>query len=384
MEKLWTRDFSLLSAAHLLMAVAFYSTMPVFTLFLEQRLGLSGFTLGLVASSSIFSALLARPLAGVVLDHLGRRVVYVPAYLAFAAFFFAYLPAQALWTVALARFFHGLAWGILVTAAMTVAVDLLPQGRRGEGIGYFSLFMVLAMSVGPALGVGLKDAWGFNALFAAAGGVALLGWTGALSVRALIIPEGRRRFSLKDTFEKSAIPFGLVVFFILIPYGCLMNYSAMYAERELLASGGTFFIFFAIGTGVARLFSGRFFDHRGPRLILAISFLLLVAGLSIMALTRSAACFYAAALIQGVGDGMGIPVITAMINNMVKPQRRGAANATFMTFFELGICAGVLLTGYLYPRLGWSMVFALFAGCCLTAALLSRFWALPRYAAGTV
>jgi predicted MFS family arabinose efflux permease len=45
--------------------------------------------------------------------------------------------------------------------------------------------------------------------------------------------------------------------------------------------------------------------------------------------------------------GVVMPTLQAMANNVVEPQRRGAANATFITAFDIGIGGGSMLLGML-------------------------------------
>ncbi len=63
------------------------------------------------------------------------------------------------------RFIHGIAFGIAATATSAIVLEVIPDNRKGEGIGYFSLFMSLAMVVGPFLGLSLMAHTNFNLLF---------------------------------------------------------------------------------------------------------------------------------------------------------------------------------------------------------------------------
>ncbi len=378
-ERLWNRNFILICAGQLLMVLAFYAAMSTFTMFLEERLSLSGGLLGALASCSIVSAIFARPLAGYWLDTFGRRAVYIPAFFAFGALFFFYPLLTGIAAVACIRLLHGVAWGTAIGAAGTTAVDLIPPSRRGEGIGWYGLSMVLAMAVGPGLGLFVEQTWNFDVLFLSCGALILLGWITVLQLRFPRIELKRKPFSPRETIEKNAGPPAVTIFFVTLSYGCLMNYAALYAKNELHTSPTLFFTFFAVGTAASRLFGGKTYDSRGPKGVLRISFILLTAGLVLLAATKDPFLFFLAALLQGVGDGLCFPVLLAMINDMVPPHRRGAANGTLMTMVEAGIFCGVLITGGLYEPLGWPFVFALMAVFMVIAALIFHFWTFPHY-----
>ena len=68
-----------------------------------------------------------------------------------------------------------------------------------------------------------------------------------------------------------------------------------------------------------------------------------------------------------------------MVNALAGPERRGAANATFMTAFDLGICIGIVLIGHVQKEFGWGASHGIEIGCFLLGALL--FWTvcLPHY-----
>ncbi|WP_207649523.1 hypothetical protein [Desulfitobacterium chlororespirans] len=52
-----------------------------------------------------------------------------------------------------------LGWGASSTASSTIATDIIPKARMGEGMGYFGLTGTLAMAVGPDSTWAL--AWGY-------------------------------------------------------------------------------------------------------------------------------------------------------------------------------------------------------------------------------
>src|SRR5699024_914105 len=63
------------------------------------------------------------------------------------------------------RIVQGIGWGFSTTATSTIATDLVPPERRGEGLGYFGLSGNLALAFGPALGLTLVGIISFTSLF---------------------------------------------------------------------------------------------------------------------------------------------------------------------------------------------------------------------------
>ena len=68
---------------------------------------------------------------------------------------------------------------MITTSSNTLAIDLLPTKKRGEGIGYYGLMSTLAMSVGPIMGMYIYDNYPFNYIFYLA---LVFGFIGIISV----------------------------------------------------------------------------------------------------------------------------------------------------------------------------------------------------------
>lgn len=51
------------------------------------------------------------------------------------------------------RLIQGIAVGIAGTATGTIIAQILPQSRKGEWIGFFSLSAILSTAIGPFFGI---------------------------------------------------------------------------------------------------------------------------------------------------------------------------------------------------------------------------------------
>ena len=94
-NKLWTKDFTLITMANLLMAVAFYFMVPILPVFLIDNFSATESQIGLVLSFYTIAALLIRPYAGYALDAMGRQSIYVVSLLLFSTMIFGYLWATS-------------------------------------------------------------------------------------------------------------------------------------------------------------------------------------------------------------------------------------------------------------------------------------------------
>lgn len=377
--RLWTGPFILICVAHFLLSFAFQASMPVFPLMLEGEFALKGLVLGAVAATYTASAILTRPPTGWLLDRFGRRVIYLPSYALFALCYFLYPLAEGAFSAGLVRFIHGAVWGVVMGAAATTSVDLLPAERRGEGIGYFGVGVIISMAAGPSAGLFLAETTGFGTLFIAAGFLTLLGFAILCFLRFPVIPQRETAFSVKALLEKTSLPASFAAFIYCVPYSAVVNYTGMFARTIPGASAGLFFLFLALGTGMTRIFSGKLFDTRGPETLMNIAYVLLLGGFLLQAAAQAPPYFYAAGMLLGLAYGIAVPVTQAMVNAVVPPERRGSANATFMTAFDLGICIGLMLTSALQAVWGWTAAYVLLAACAPVSWVVFRTSVLPRY-----
>ena len=361
------------------MAVAFYFMVPILPLFLSDSFSATEGQIGLVLSFYTIAALMIRPFAGYAVDSIGRYGIYVGSLLLFTLTFFGYPWATSIFFVLILRFIHGLTWGSMSSAGSTIAVDLVPLKRRGEGIGIFGLSMTIAMAVGPLIAIAITGDSNYSRLFYSAVAFSFLGLVLALFVKIPKVAKLERKFSFAALIEKKALPVSINVFFVTIPYGGIISFIALYGRSINIESSGMFFLLLAGGIAVSRIFSGKSFDRVGPKTVCIIGLLLLITGLPILAFIQNVVGYHAAALIIGFGFGILMATFQAIANHDVAPEKRGAANSTYLTFFDLGIGFGMLLVGYLIQLLDYSGAFILCAAIEILALFVFLLYTLPKF-----
>lgn len=378
-NKLWTRDFTLITSANLLMAIAFYFMVPILPVFLSDHFSATEGQIGLVLSFYTVAALLIRPFAGYALDSVGRYGIYVGSLLLFSAMFFGYVWATSILFVLVIRFMHGLTWGSMSSAGSTIAVDLVPLKRRGEGIGIFGLSMTIAMAIGPLIAIAITGDSSYNRLFYTAAGFSFLGLILALFVRIPKVATVKKKFKITSLIERKSLPVSLNMLLVTIPYGGIISFIALYGRSINIESSGLFFLLLAVGIAISRIFSGKSFDRVGPKKICILGLSLLIVGLPLLAFSKNIVGYHLAALILGFGFGIIMATFQAIANHKVEPEKRGAANSTYLTFFDLGIGIGMLLVGYLIQVMDYSGAFILCAVIELLALFIFIFYTMPKF-----
>jgi MFS family permease len=135
-------------------------------------------------------------LAGVLVDRLGRRPIFVAGLAGFGLVYLLYLLSPPLPGLYATQVVRGIAFAAFTATALTLAIDLSPPEARGRAAGLFNSAQGLAQISGNWIGGPLADALGFRALFALAAATVLCG--AVYSTRVL----GRTRDRIEEKSER--------------------------------------------------------------------------------------------------------------------------------------------------------------------------------------
>lgn len=381
-KRIWTRDFLFLCLANLFMFASFFLLMSSLPLFVVNDLHGKESDVGLIIGLFTVSAVLIRPYAGMFLDRLGRRKMMLASLVLFAFATAGYFLVSSVFLLLLLRLFHGAAFGLATTSAGTVATDIVPPERRGEGLGYYGTFNMLAMVVGPALGLMIIQKYSANMLFIMSTSVAIIALVLAYIIRYREIdssPQMKMRFSdWIKMIEPKAIPYSIPVIGTGVVYGGLVSFISLYAVEIGEASwAGSFFISFAITLVVSRAWAGKIFDRKGANLVIYPSLILFIIGLLLVSTAESQLVFNLAAACIGFGYGSTQPCLQALSIQGISDERRGAATATFYIFVDAGIGLGSFILGGLAGMIGYRSMY-LFTIVFIVFSMISYFWAKKR------
>lgn len=379
-ESLFKGNFVLVFFASLLMFTAFYILLPTLPVFLTNQLKIREGQAGVILAVYTLAALLIRPFTGFMIDRYGRKMFFIPALLLFSVLFTGYPFAGIFALILIIRFVHGLIWGVATTTASTLIVDIVPAERRGEGIGLYGLSMTIPMALGPFVGLQLTHNSTYTMMFLFAGALALIGFLFTILIKYPSVPHaGEARFSMKNLLESSSLPLTFNLLLVNISYGGLVSFISVYSLKTGIGYTGVFFIVFASGITLARLYMGKIFDRHGPKLLSIVGILLLVCGHATLGLIINKTGFMIAGFVLGLGSGIVFPTFQAMVNNMVPPQRRGAANSTLFSGLDLGIGLGMLFTGFLAQVIGLPNTYLIYSLTNLAALFYFLFISLRHY-----
>lgn len=383
-DKLWTGSFWAACGANFLMFFAFYMLLPILPMFLADRFAVTKSTAGLILSSYTIMALLFRPFAGFMVDSFPRKPLLLICYTFFISYFGGYMLAGVLTAFIILRATHGMAFGMVTVSVNTVAIDVMPASRRGEGIGYFGVSTNLAMAIGPMAALMIHDATpDYNWIFATALGVGLIG----LCVGSFVREKKTEAVGAKQTLSLDrflllkGIPGAVTTLFLSFAYGVLSTYVAVYGVEEVgLTSGtGMFFVCLSGGLVVSRLISGKLINRGYLTAVSKAGIVLLIASFLCFVFLKQPLSFYGCGVSIGVGYGLLCPTLQTMFINLAHHNQRGTANATYLTSWDFGVGSGVLLGGIIAQHTSYSSAFLLGTFLLCIGLTLFLLWAGPYF-----
>lgn len=372
LEPLWTRGFVMLLAASMFYFMGVYlllPTLPLYAVYLGGGDAIAGLLMGFFTGAAIA----VRPLTGWALDAYGRKAILVAGTALSVVTIVAHEWAAGIILLLGLRLINGVGFGLQTTAAGTLAGDMAPRARLGEGIGFFTLAIGAPMAISPAVGMWLVGRGDFSALFMLSG---LL--TTVSLFLCFFIPFPKRalpavpfsRPSLASLFERSSLFPAAMVFLLTVTYGPILSLLALYGVDRGLGNVGVFFTVYAIVLTATRPVSGRLADGWGFEPTAALGLVFVGAGLLTLASARSLVVLLVAAALYGVGFGTTQPSLQAIVIHRVVPARRGAATATFLIAYDLGLAVGSVVAGFLAGVLTLGGVFAFSAALAALAIAL--------------
>lgn len=360
--RLWNSNFVKAMTGNFLLFFAFYLTMPLLPLYLQETFHADKDTIGLVLSGFVIAALIVRPFSGYIVDSFPRKKVLMFCYFWFFIFFGGYLIAGTLLLFAIIRTAHGLTLGSATVANSTIAIDVLHPERRAEGIGFYGLSNNLAMALGPSVALWFYHLYPvFDYLFILSLISAGIGFTviSTIKPREQIIAKRNEPLSLDRFFLLKGWRAGMSIACFAFAYGVLSTYLAIYGKEELsITSGtGTYFMLLAFGLMSSRLIGSRTLRKGKVTYNAAIGVTISLIGYALFAGVSEMWAYYLSALVIGLGNGHLFPAYQTMFINLAPHTQRGTANSTLLISWDLGIGLGVLLGGIVAELTGYHAAF---------------------------
>ena len=377
-DRLWTKDFINTSIVNFALMMSQYLLLVTMAMYAAEEYNASVGMAGLVSSAFIIGSLIGRLFGGKHITAMGGKKMLMIGSVLIVILTASYLIPMGIYPLIVLRILHGAAMGYAMTATGTIIAQIIPPSRNGEGIGYFSMSVVLATAVGPLIGVSLIAAYGFTSIFLFSFAMAIISLVIGLTVKA---PPGQPskstdsgKFKIMDFFEKRAMPISAVMFVMAFAYSGILSYVTAYAESiSLIQAGSLYFTVYGITVLLSRPITGPLLDRKGANIVMYPAIIMFAIGLAVISQASLTMAFLIAAALIGFGYGNIQSVTQALAIKVTPPERLGLANTTYFIALDLGLGFGPFLLGYIVPSLGYRGMYMTLAFVVLAGIIVYYF-----------
>lgn len=371
-ERIWTKNFIVVCLSNFFMSLNFYILATSFPLYVKDNLHGNQQQMGLAITIYVIGVVLIRPFSGRWVDRFGQKRMAVIGLVIFLVASICYFGTKGIVLFLAVRFIHGMSYAIASTAANTVASSLIPDSRQGEGMGYFSMFMSLAMVIGPACGLFLWKDKNITVLLLAVCVISALSLLFAIGIRvpqqkqsklklALNVESTKRKSMHWSSFiEPKALPISLVGFILAFSYSSLSGFLASFtAEIHQSQVTGTFFMVFALMIVLFRPIVGKVFDRYNEHYLYYPAILLFAVGMLSLSQAHSGIMVLVSGFMMGIGYGALFSCFQALAVKLSPEHRRGSATATFFLCFDSGYGVGSYVMGLTSSFMDYRMMYVI-------------------------
>lgn len=368
-NKLWSTLFIVFCLTSLIVTTVLFMLNNVMSLYVNHIGGNTALSGVLMLCFSV-AAVISRLGSGYVADKKGRFVVILTGELIFfgSVILCAFLPY--LGALPVLRLVQGIGYAAVNTATAAAVADIIPKNRFGEGIGYYTLAMSLAMALGPTFGLYLISGGNYFLMFILGG--LLIFAVACLTVifrRDDYFTSYQPQINVENTaanqytgiwryIEKKALGASLTEFLICFAMASIVVFATLFAiSKGFESATAVFFIVSAVASILTRLFIGKLFDKYGPVPTLTTGFICGVFSTVAMIFVSNQIVFISIGAAYGFCIGITTTVLNTSALKNVDGNRRGAASATFWLSMDLGYGLGGAVWGIVIERFNFQVTF---------------------------
>lgn len=365
-QPLWTKEFITLMVSNLFLFLTLQMMLTTLPAYAKEAFMASPLQVSLITSLFAFSAIASRFVSSKALEKGKLRLLLYVGLLISLAATLGYYWASGITFLLLMRILFGIGFGMTSTSFPTMASDVIPIKRLGEGMGYFGLSTTLAMSIGPMIGLTLLQSGGFTPLVFITVIINLLIFPLAYLLTSRAAKRNAERPAAvqprvedkpKGSFNKKLILPSVLNFLMSITYGGLLSFMALFGAEAHLRNPQYFFLFNAIAIILVRPFSGRIYDRYGHKALVIPAAILMVSGLLLLTFATSTGSMLLSALCYGLGFGAMQPSIQTWMIQEVHPLQRGMANGMFFNSLDFGVAIGSIALGAIAKSTSYAIMY---------------------------
>ena len=315
--------------------------LPLYT---KDVLGRGSVGVGIAMGAASLTAIVFSPLSGRFADRRGRRPLLFAGAAVMLACYLALALTPGLTAVIAIRLLAGAAEATFVVGAYTVIADLAPEDRRGEAMSLVTLASYIGLTIGPVLADLVLSGDRFAAVWLVTAGLVVASAAMIATFRETK-PQSEQAASPSWLPPRGALLPGLLVLVGLLGFGGFVTFAALYARDLGIDRPGLVFALFGGVICLVRAFGRRIPDVLGARRTIAISFVLLAAGLATIGGWQSITGLLFGTVVFAIGQALMYPSAMLLAMEATTEAERSATVGSVGAFVDVALGLGAFTLG---------------------------------------
>ena len=377
-SRIFTLEFIIVFIFHFILMFSMYTTLVSISGVSMEKYGIGPSLAGFVASVFILGILIGRAASGNFINKIGIKNVVWGGVAMFFLTYALYFLDFGLTFLIIVRLLNGFATGYISTALNTLATIILPEDRRGEGISYFSLSLILASSIGPFMSFTIFKDMPFNQMLLIVLIIMAVTTVSFLFVKTNNSYSKDREVTFKLLDKKAAVmsPGILILGFTQSTIFAFIGTYTLINGYYLAAS--LYFIVYSIATMLTRPITGRILDYRGPVGLIIATIIFNAIGYYILGGAVNDWMVLISAAVIGLGMGNYQSIAQATCVSLGDKDNIGLSTSTFFISLETGLGFGPLILGAVAAYVGYGSMYQLMVIPIAVALIHFIFFVKPK------
>lgn len=356
---------------------------PFMPMYAENLGATVGIQVGIMTSSFLLTRTSLAPFAGSASDRYGRKRMIILGLIVYSIVSLLFGLSQDWYELLFFRALQGVGSAMVWPPATAMIGDLTPPGQRSYAMGLYDSISMGGYIIGPALGGGIVwYATNFLSMSSMDSYRMTFYFSSAISLLAVFlvyflvkVPPGYTptkrsvlKISLKgvDARAKRTI---YAVFLFVFAYGFassfidpilvwFIQHQYSLSEVEVATSTGVIFSISSVLAIAVTLYAGRISDRFSKKKIIAVPTLMAQFLTIIMPFSRNVTEIGFVMSARSASYSFTSPAYSALQQDLLPQNLRGALTGLFDTFFGIGSFIGPLISFAIYDSLSPMLPFA--------------------------
>ncbi|MFH5185390.1 staphylopine family metallophore export MFS transporter CntE [Paenibacillus sp. TAB 01] len=344
-------------------------------------LGATNTTIGIIMGAYLFTTMLFRPWAGLLIQRYGP-IPILRALLAVNGLALLIYTFTGLEGYFVARILQGVCTAFFSMALQLGIIDALPDKDRSQGISMYSLCASIPGIIGPLLALGMWQSGDMSLFTAVMITIAVL--TGLVGYSAKMdestskpandrVNQGAAMLQSFGQLIKNPHLFkcSMLMLTASLVFGAVTTFIPLYAPQIQYSNAAVYLMLQAGTVVIARFVLRKRIPSDGKwhsPFVMMLMILLVISAQSVsFSMTGGAVFFYAGAVLMGITQALLYPTLTTYLTFVLPQESRNVLVGLFIAMADLGVSLGGIIMGPIADLSSYSFMYTI---CALLGALM--------------